>query len=213
MTKAETATTRIEEIKSEQARQLAELDAKIRACEDAQSGLDAKIEAAAASENLDAWNKANFEKSSAAAKIKMLQRKREQVTAFDFVGQDETDKMINELIERENELDALISKTVLTAIEKINAAYESYRGEIDETTIAIKQVIREIRPYQGEKFASKFVMSRDGNKDIQKYESGRDYPGNWTDAAYIARDFLDRAADRADKLKIIANAADSKRGK
>lgn len=215
MMNVENALRRIEEIKQEREAQLAEIDAKIKACESVTSGIDAKIDAAAAAEDLEAWNKANFEKSSAAAKIKMLQQKRKQVEAFDFVKQEETDDVINGLIERENELDALISSVILKANEKIKAAYETYKSEIDKATDTVDTWIKDIRPYRGIEYASKFSMQTRYNssagKDItrQIYDSGR-YTGNWTTAAFIARDFTERIEAAASDLEIAASAPISK---
>ena len=195
---------RIEEIKQEKARQLAELDAKIKDCESVINGIDAKIEAAAAKEDLEGWNKATFEKQTAAAKSKMLQQKRKQVNALDFVKPEETNSIIDGIIDRQIELDALLSAAIIEADEKINNIFKTYKEEIN-TDAVIKTWIREIHPYSGKKYASRFEMRTGYNaaagREItrQEYENGR-YAESWETAAFIARDFTERVTDDRDEL-------------
>ena len=206
---------RIEEIKQERAKQLAEIDAKIKACENVTNSIDEKIEAAAAKEDLEGWNKATFEKQTAAAKIKMLQQKRRQIESLDFVKQEETNSVIDGIIDRQNELDALLSAAILEANEKINNIFKTYKEEIGADAV-IKTWIREIHPYSGEKYSNKFEIKTRYNagegKEItrQEYENGR-FAGSWETAAFIARDFTERVEDdRNNLLQAIANVDASK---
>ncbi len=222
MEKSEQVKKRIEEIKAEREKQIAELEAKIKACADASKGLDAKIEAAAAAENLEAWNKATFEKSSAEAKIKMLSQKIEQIKKFDFVSKEESEKTIDALIELENELDASMSKAVLDAYNTLKPVYEAYREASGEATNIIKQWIKEIRPYYGDRFKSDFEMKSHYNSNTQKadlvYQEYETKKGTgWICAAYIARDFTEDAESRKEEIEAdiqaFTNASSEKKGK
>ena len=203
---------RITEIKREREKQIAEINSKIKECEKITGNIDAKIEAAAAKEDLESWNKANFEKQTTAAKIKMLQQKRRQVEALDFVTQEETNNLIDGILDRQNELDVLLSAAIIEADEKINNIFKIYREEIG-TDAVIKTWIREIHPYSGKKYASRFEMRTGYNaaagREItrQEYENGR-YAESWETAAFIARDFIESVeADRDKLLQAITQSA------
>ena len=89
--------------------------------------------------NVDAYAAAEASRKKAQIEIEMYSKRHEQIIAKEYIPEEDSDKVIDSLLEREQELDAEFEEAVKAPIEALSTLLNEYRSairEVEETITA-----------------------------------------------------------------------------
>lgn len=152
------ANDRIKALKDQKAAELNKIMEQVHAYQAERAAAEAELKAAQAQMDVDAYADAKARISRADTGIEMYQNRFETLSALEYVSEEESDRVIDGLLEYEDQLAADFVAAIEEPVNKLRELYEAYTGAVSETEQTIRQWTAEIhknyRSFAGTTYAN-----------------------------------------------------------
>lgn len=135
---------RIKELKDQKAAELNKIMEQVHAYQAERAAAGAELKAAQAQMDVDTYADAKARIDRADTGIEMFQNRYKDLAALEFVNEEESDRVIDSLLDYEDQLAADFTAAIAEPVNKLWELYEAYTGAVGEAERAISQWTAEI---------------------------------------------------------------------
>lgn len=132
------------ELKEQRIREKGELGDKINEIKNSLSDVERKLQDAIRRTDLDAYQTAEADKNSLSAALKMYQSRLTQLDNLELIAENESDKLIDDLMEYESTLQEDFEKNIAPHLEALAALVIAYNKEIGDAETTLHQWTHQI---------------------------------------------------------------------